>query len=203
MPEGHVDGLVHQAVDIQIWISVGLVVLMVFGGIHQMMGVMGWIVPPPKLIHWSPKPQCLRICTYLETGSLSVSQFSRSVMSNSLWPTDVARLAYLSITNSQNLSKFMSIASVMPSIHLNLCHPLLLPPSICPSIRVFSNESVLRIRWPKHWSYSFSISPSSEYSGLISFKMDWLDLLAVQVLSRVFSNTTVQKHQFFGAQLCL
>ena len=203
MPEGHVDGLVHQAVDIQIWISVGLVVLMVFGGIHQMMGVMGWIVPPPKLIHWSPKPQCLRICTYLETGSLSVSQFSRSVMSNSLWPTDVARLAYLSITNSQNLSKFMSIASVMPSIHLNLCHPLLLPPSIFPSIRVFSNESVLRIRWPKHWSYSFSISPSSEYSGLISFKMDWLDLLAVQVLSRVFSNTTVQKHQFFSAQLSL
>ena len=84
--------------------------------------------------------------------------------------------------------------------HLILCHPLLLLPSIFPSIRVFSNESVLRIRWPKDWSYSFSISPSNEYSELISLGTDWLDLLAVQGLSRVFSNTTVQKHQFFGAQ---
>ena len=86
----------------------------------------------------------------------------------------------LSITNSQSLLKLMSIVSVMPSNHLNPCHPLLLPPSIFPSIRVFSNESVLRIRWPKYWSFSFSISPSSEYLGLISFRMDWLDLLAVQ-----------------------
>ena len=79
--------------------------------------------------------------------------------------------------------------------------PLLLLPSVFPSIRVFSNESALRIRWPKYWSFSFKISPSSEYSGLISFRMDWLDLLAVQgTLKRVFSNTTVQKHQFFGAQ---
>ena len=85
----------------------------------------------------------------------------------------------------------------MPSNHLFLCHPLLLLPSIFPSTRVFSNESVLCIRWPKYWSYSFSISPSNEYSGLISFRMDWLDLLAVSLLSRVFSNTTVQKHQFF------
>ena len=86
----------------------------------------------------------------------------------------------LSITNSQSLHKLMSIESVMPSNHLILCHPLLLPPSIFPSIRVFSNESVLCIRWPKNWSFSFSISPSNEYSGLISFRMDWLDLLAVQ-----------------------
>ena len=86
----------------------------------------------------------------------------------------------LSITNSQGLLKFMSIELVMPSNHLILCHPLLLLPSIFPSIRVFSNESVLRIRWPKYWSFSFTISPSNEYSGLISFRMDWLDLLAVQ-----------------------
>ena len=87
--------------------------------------------------------------------------------------------ASLSITNSWSLFKFMSIESVMPSNHLILCHPLLLPSSIFPSIRVFSNESALRIRWPKYWSFSFSISPSSEYSGLISFRMDWLALLAV------------------------
>ena len=85
----------------------------------------------------------------------------------------------LSITNSRNLLKLMSIESVMPSNHLNLCRPLLLLPSIIPSIRVFPNESVLRIRWSKYWSFSFSTSPSNEYSGLISFRMDWLDLLAV------------------------
>ena len=88
--------------------------------------------------------------------------------------------ASLSITNSQSLLKFMSIESVMPSNHLILCPPLLLLPSIFPTIRVFSNESALHISWPKYWSFSFSISPSNEYSGLISFRMDWLDLLAVQ-----------------------
>ena len=88
--------------------------------------------------------------------------------------------ASLSITNSWSLLKLMSIESVMPSNHLILCHPLLLPPSIFPSIRVFFNESVLHIRWPKYWSFSFSVSPSNEYSGLISFRMDWLDLLVVQ-----------------------
>ena len=88
--------------------------------------------------------------------------------------------ASLSVSNSQSLLKLMSIESVMPSNHLILCLPLLLLPSIFPSIRVFSNESVLHIRWPKYWSFSFSISPSNEYSGLISFRMDWLDLLAVQ-----------------------
>ena len=99
------------------------------------------------------------------------------------------------------LLKFMSIESVMPSNHLILCCPLLLLPSIFPSIRIFSNESALCIRWPKYWNFSFSINPSNEHSGLISFKMDWLDLLAVQGTLRVFSNTTVQKHQFFGTQL--
>ena len=95
-------------------------------------------------------------------------------------PWTAAYQASLFITNSWSLLKLMSIESVMPSNHLNLCHPLLLLPSIFPSIWVFSNESALRIRWPKYWSFSFSISPSNEYSGLISFRMDWLDLLAVQ-----------------------
>ena len=119
-------------------------------------------------------------------------------------PWTAARQASLSITNFRSLLKLMSIESVMPSNHLILPHPLLLQPSIFPSIRVFSNESVLRIRWPKYWSFSFSINPSNEYSELISFRMDWLDLLAVSKgLSRVFSNITVQKHQFFGTQLSL
>ena len=95
-------------------------------------------------------------------------------------PRTAARQASLSITNSWSLLKLTSVELVMPSNHLILCHPLLLLPSIFPSIRVFSNESVLHIRWPKYWSFNFSISPSSEYSGLISFRMDWLDLLAVQ-----------------------
>ena len=98
-------------------------------------------------------------------------------MSKSATPWNAARQTSLSITNSQSLLKLMSIESVMPS---NLCCPFLLLPSIFPSTRVFSNESVLHIRWPKYWSFSFSISPSNEYSGLISFRMDWLDLLAVQ-----------------------
>ena len=95
-------------------------------------------------------------------------------------PWTAACQASLSITISQNLLKLKSIKSVMPSNHLILCHPLLLPPSIVPSIRVFSNESILCIRWSKHWSFSFSISHSNEHPGLISFRMDWLDLLAVQ-----------------------
>ena len=95
-------------------------------------------------------------------------------------PWTAARQASLSITNSQNLPKLMSIESVMPSNHLILCRPLLLLPSIFPSIRVFSNEPALHIRWPKYWSFSFSISPSNEHPGLISFRMDWLGLFAVQ-----------------------
>ena len=118
-------------------------------------------------------------------------------------PWTAACQASLSITNSQSLPKLMSIESVMPSSHLILCHSLLLPPSIVPTNRVFSNESTLQMMWPKYWSFSFNISPSNEHPGLISFRMDWLDLLAVQGLSRLFSNTTVQKHQFFCAQLSL
>ena len=108
-------------------------------------------------------------------------QFSCSVMSDSLRPPwAVALQASLSISNSQSLLKLMSIELVMPSNHPILCRPLLLPPSIFPSTRVFSNESILPIRWPKYWSFSFSIRPSNEYSGLISFRMDWSDFLAVQ-----------------------
>ena len=113
----------------------------------------------------------------------------------------------MSITNSQSLLKLMPIESAMPSSHLILCHLLLLPPSTFPSIRVFSNESVLHIRWPKYWSYSFSISPSNGHSGLISFRMDWLDLLAVQGTLKSFlqhhsSKASILRHPaFFTVQL--
>ena len=104
-----------------------------------------------------------------------------------------------SITTSWSLLKLMSTESFMPSNHLILCHPLLLTPSIFPSIRVFSNESALHIRWPKFWNFSFSITPSNEYSEFNSFRTDWFNLLAVQGTIRVFSRTTAQNHQFFGA----
>ena len=120
----------------------------------------------------------------------SVQSLSRVQLFATPWTA--AHQASLSIANSQSLLKLMSIESVMPSSHLILCRPLLLPPSIIPSIRVFSDESVLHKRWPEYWSFSFSMSPSSEYPGLISFRMDWLDFLAVQGTSKVFSNTTVQ-----------
>ena len=116
-------------------------------------------------------------------------------------PWTAARQVSLSITHSQSLTKLMSIESVTPSNHLILCCPLLLLPSIFPLIRVFSNESALRIRWPKYWSFSFNISLFNEHSGLISFRMDWLDLLAVQGTLKSLLQITVQKHQFFGAQL--
>ena len=115
-------------------------------------------------------------------------------------PWTTAHHATLSITNSRSLLRLTSIELVMPSNHLILCHPF------CSclqsfSIRIFSNESALYIMWPKYWSFGFSISPSNEYSGLISFRIDWFDLLAVQETLKVFSNTTVQKHQFFGINL--
>ena len=112
-------------------------------------------------------------------------------------PWIAARQASLSITNSRSSPRLTSIESVMPSSHLILCRPLHLPPSIFPSIRVFFNESVLCIRWPKYCSFSFSISPSNEYSGLISFRIDWFDFLAVQGTLKSLSNPTVQKHRFF------
>ena len=125
-----------------------------------------------------------------------------------LWePWTAAHQASLSITNYQSLLKLMSIESVMPSSHLILCHPLLLPPSIFPSIRVFSNKSALHIRWLKYWSFSFNISPSNEYSGLISFRMDWLDLLTVQgtlksLLQHHSSKASIlRRSAFFTVQL--
>ena len=118
-------------------------------------------------------------------------------------PWTAARQASLSITNSWSLLELMPIKSVMPSNHLILCHSHLLLPSIFPNIRVFSKESVLRIWGPKNWSFSFSISPSKEYSGLISFRSTDSISLQPKGISRVFSNATVQKHQFFDAQLSL
>ena len=129
----------------------------------------------------------------------SVTQ-SYSMLCNRM---DCSTPGFTVITTSQSLLTFVSIESVMPANHLILCRPLLLLSSIFPSIRIFSNESALHSRWPKYWSFSFNISPSNEHPGLICLRMDWLDLLGVQVISRVFFNTTVQKHQFFCTRLSL
>ena len=124
-------------------------------------------------------------------------------MSNSVTPWTAACQASLSFTIFQSMLRLMSIELVIPSNHLTLCPRLRLLPSIFPTIIVYFNESALCIRWPKYWSFSFRISPSNEYSGLISFRMDWLDLPAVQGTLKSFSNTTVQKHQFFSTELSL
>ena len=141
---------------------------------------------------------------YISQGFVLLFLFGYSVSHVWLFVTlwTATHQASLSFTIFQSLLKLMSTESVMPSNHLIHCHPLLLLPSIFPNIRVFCNESVLCIWWPKYWSFSFSISPSNEYSGLISFRIDLISLLS-KGLSRVFSNTTVRKHQFFGAQLSL
>ena len=139
--------------------------------------------------------------TFLEIN-LAISSVTQSCLTL-CDPMDCSMPDFSVHHNSRILLKLMSIESGMPSNHLILCCPLLLPPSIFPSTRVFSNESVLHIRWPKYWSFSFNINPSNEYSGLIS--LGWIGWISLQSkgLSRVFSNTTVQKHQFFGAQLSL
>ena len=137
-------------------------------------------------------------CLYVSV-SQSVQSLSRVWLFATPWIA--AHQASLSVTNSRSLLRLKFIESVMPSHPLSSPSP---PAPTPPRIRVFSKESTLRMRWPKYWSFSFSISPSNEHSGLISFRMDWLDLLAVQGsarVSRVFSNTTVQKHQFFSTQL--
>ena len=153
---------------------------------------------------------CEFLCVHLVVELLG-HQFSSvqslSCVQHFVTPRTAACQASLSITNSRSLLKLMSITSVMPSNHLILCFPLLLPPSIFPSIRIFSNESVLHIRWPKYWSFSFSISPSNEYSGLISFRIDWLDLVAVQgthksLLQHHSSKASILLHSaFFIVQL--
>ena len=147
-------------------------------------------------------------CLLLTTVSKALSQV-QSFSSVQLFvnPWTAAHQSSLPITNSWSLLKFISIESVMPSNHLILCHPLLLQPSIFPSIRVFSNKSVLCIRWPKYWSFNFSISPSNEHPGLISLRMDWLDLLAVQgtlksLLQHHSSKVSILWHSaFFIVQL--
>ena len=151
-----------------------------------------------KLINRLP---CLSfVCDTAYKWSLnsSVQSLIRVWLSTTPWIS--AHQALLSITNSRSPPKLMSIEVMMPSNHLILCHPLLLLPSIFPSIRVFSNESALRIRWPKYWSFSCYISPSNEYSGLISFRMDWLDLLTVQGTLKSLLQHHTSKASFFGAQ---
>ena len=144
-------------------------------------------------------------CCYIILQFSSVQLLSRIWLFGNPWIA--ARQASLSITNSQSSLRLMSIGSVMPSSHLILCHPLLLLPPIPSSIRVFSNESTLRMRWPKCWSFSFSISPSNEHLGLVSFRMDWLDLLAVQgALKRLLQHhsskaSILRRSAFFIVQL--
>ena len=144
--------------------------------------------PDPGIESTSP------VSPALQMDSLPLSHWGNYILNNqfssvaqscpTMTPWTAACQASLSITNSQSLLKLMSIKLGMPSTHLILCHPLLLLPSIFPSIRVFSKESVLRIRWPKYWSFSFSISPFNEYSVLISFRVDWFDLFAIQLIFR-------------------
>ena len=152
------------------------------------------------LIHISQKEQCPEV-------NEEPHQFSSVQLLSLVWlfatPWTAAPQATLSITNSQSLPKLMFIESVMPSNHLILCCSLLLLPSIFPSIRVFSNESALRIRQPKYWNFSFNISPSSEHSGLISFRMDWLDLLAVQGTLKSLLQHHSSKASILGTQLSL
>ena len=155
----------------------------------------GLLASTPDLL---PAPICLLGSSSLKEQFSSVQLLSRVRLFATPWTA--AHQASLSITNSQSPHKTMSIVLVLPSNHLILCCPLLLLPSIFPSIRVFSNESALHIRWPKYWSFSFSISPSNEYSGLISFRIDRLNLFAVQGTLQSLLQHIVQKHQFFSAQ---
>ena len=160
------------------------------------------------VLEWAASPFSRRSASCYLRCHLKISSVqSLSCVQLFATPWTAACQASLSITNSQNSLKLMSIKLVMPSNHLILCRPLLLPPSICPSIRVFSSGSVLCIRWPKYWSFSFSISPSNGYSGLISFRMEWLDLLAVQgtlksLLQHHSSKASILRHSaFFIVQL--
>ena len=156
------------------------------------MGAATWLLTVAFNGHLIP---CGCRCSLLFSQFSSVQSLSHVRLFASPWIA--ACQASLSITNSRSLLKLMSIESVMSSSHLILCHPLLLPPPILPRIRVFSNESTLHMRWPKYWSFSFRISPSNEHPGLISFRMDWLDLLAVQGTLKSLLQHHSSKHQFF------
>ena len=181
---------------------------------HQTLVFMGF----PRQEYWNrlpfsylkdlPNPGIKLVSLVWQVDSLLLShqvQLSSDQWLSHVWlfatPWTVAHQASLSIINSQSWLKLMPIESVMSSSHLILCHPLLLLPSIFPSIRVFSNKSTLCMRWPKYWSFSLSISPSNEHPRLISFRMDWLYLLAVQGILKSLLQTTVQKHQFISVQL--
>ena len=179
-----------------------------------------WVaVPASRGSSWPRDRTCI-LCVSCTAGGLFTTEppgkpmlrvlwllSSHSLMSDFWWPWTAACQASLSFTISQSLLKLISIESVMPSIYLVLCRPLLLLPSIFPRIRVFWNESVLRIRWPKYWSFSFNVSPSNEYSMTSDdwFPLGWTGWISLQSkgFSRVFSDTTVQRHQFFGTQLSL
>ena len=148
---------------------------------------------------WKSIYMCACTCIYIQHyKSIMLLLFSHSVVSDSATPWTTACQATLSITNSQSLPKLKSIEPVMPPNHLVFCHPLLLLPSVFPSIKAFSNESVLRIRWPKFWSFSFSISPSNEYWGLISLRIDCLDFLAVQGTLKSLLQRHSLKASIFG-----
>ena len=169
------------------------------------------ILLPPEKQRYLSQIKYHFIISCCPTEYLKIILFSSVQLLSRVWlfaiPWTAAHQAFLSITNSQSLPKFMSIESVMPSSHLILCHPLLLLPSIFPSIRVFSNKSALHIRWTKDWSFNFNINPSNEHPGLVSFRMDWLDLLAVQgtlksLLQHHSSKTSNPHHSaFFTVQL--
>ena len=175
-----------------------------------------WQLAPSKCVRQGGKTDVSTFCNLIIVVAthhfcLVLFQFSSVQLLSRVWlfatPRTTARQASLSITDSHSLPKLMSIKSVMPSSHLILCHPLLLLPPIPPSIRVFSNESTPHMRWPKYWSFSFSISPSNEHPGLISFRMDWLDLFAVQgtlksLLQHHSSKASLFQHSaFFTVQL--
>ena len=155
-------------------------------------------------LRWRPFTWCW---SYAEISTWIGIVFLSTQLLSLVWlfvtPWTAAQQTSLSITNSWSLFKFMTVESVMTSSHRIPRHPVLLPLSIFPSIRVFSNESALRIRWSKYWSFSFNISPSNEYSGLISFRMDWVDLLAVQGILKSLLQHHSSKHQFFGTHLSL
>ena len=177
---------------------------------HHHTGLKGTAFPSPAQV-FPLKASVWKQCPVLGTNGFkktltkSLLQFSSVAGSCPTLcdPMDCSTPGLLSITNAQSLLKLESIKSVMPSNHLALCGSLFPLPSIFPSIRVFSNEWALCIRWPKYWSFSFSISPSKEYSGLISFRMDWLDLLAVQGTLKSLLQHHSSKHQFFSPQLSL
>ena len=179
-----------------LWENLCVMILLQFVG-HPPGGYRTWVYYcPPTVLLWL-------LCHWIQDNILGQSVQSLSHVRPLANPWTTTCQASLSITNSWSFLKCMPIELVMPSNHLILCHPLLLLTSIFPSIRVFSNESVLHIRWPEYWSFSFSISPSNEYSGLISFRIEWFDLFAVQGTLKSLLQHHSSKHQFFCTLLSL